>query len=175
MTYAEARAAEQRGITAYSHLFNSMPPMHHRAGGVVCAALTGKAFCELICDGIHISPEMIRLAYKCLGPGRTVLVSDSSAGAGCPDGRYRLAGVEITVKDGRALTAGGALAGSTLDLFCGVLNLMKFCNIGLEEAVACATPNPARAVEITEQSARLSRGDMPTRCCCAPTKTGICN
>ena len=172
MTYAEARAAEQRGITAYSHLFNSMPPMHHRAGGVVCAALTGKAFCELICDGIHISPEMIRLAYKCLGPGRTVLVSDSSAGAGCPDGRYRLAGVEITVKDGRALTAGGALAGSTLDLFCGVLNLMKFCNIGLEEAVACATLNPARAVEIDRTVGSLEPGRYADALLLRPTKTG---
>jgi N-acetylglucosamine-6-phosphate deacetylase len=148
MTYDEALAAEQRGISAYSHLFNAMPPMHHRAGGVVCAALTGSAFCELICDGVHISPEMIRLAYRCLGRGRTILVSDSSAGAACPDGHYRLAGVGVTVKDGRALTADGALAGSTLNLFDGVLNLMRFCSIGLEEAVACATINPARAVGI---------------------------
>jgi N-acetylglucosamine-6-phosphate deacetylase len=171
MTYAQARAAEQSGITVYSHLFNAMPPLHHRAGGVVCAALTGSAFCELICDGIHISPEMIRLAYRCLGRERTVLVSDSSAGTGCPDGHYRLAGVQITVKDGRALTADGALAGSTLDLFRGMLNLMKFCDIQLEEAVVCATQNPARAVGIDNLVGSLEPGKYADALLLRPDKS----
>ncbi len=171
MTYDEALSAEQRGISVYSHLFNAMPPMHHRAGGVVCAALIGSAFCELICDGIHISPEMIRLAYRCLGRERTVLVSDSSAGTGCPDGHYRLAGVQITVKDGRALTADGALAGSTLDLFRGMLNLMKFCDIQLEEAVVCATQNPARAVGIDNLVGSLEPGKYADALLLRPDKS----
>ena len=90
-TYAQAKTAEKRGVTAYTHLFNAMPPLHHRDGGAVCAALNGDRFAELICDGIHISPEMIRLAYSCLGYKRTVLVSDSMEATGCDDGEYSIA------------------------------------------------------------------------------------
>ncbi len=158
MSYAEAVAAEERGVTVYSHLFNAMPPMHHRAGGAVSAALIGRAFCELICDGAHISPEMIRLAYRCLGSGRTILVSDSMEGAGCPDGEFMISGVRVTMKEGRALTADGALGGSTLGLFDGLLNLMKFCGISLEEAIDTATINPARALGIDSLVGSLEPG-----------------
>lgn len=158
MTYAEAYEAEKRGITAYSHLFNAMPPLHHRAGGAVCAALMGGAYCELICDGMHVSPEMIRLAYRCLTSARTILISDSMEGTGCPDGVYRIAGVPVTVKDGKALSADGTLGGSTLNLFDGMMNLIKFCGIGLEEAVPCATLNPAKAVGIDNLVGSLEPG-----------------
>ncbi len=158
MTYAEAVLAESRGITAYSHLFNAMPPLHHRAGGAVAAALTGVAYCELICDGMHISPEMIRLAYRCAGNSRCVLVSDSMEAAGCQDGNYMIAGVPVKVKDGKALSADGALGGSTLNLFDGLMNIMKFCSISLEEALPCATINPARAVGIDNLVGSLEPG-----------------
>ena len=81
-TYAEARVAESRGVTAYTHTFNTMPPLHHRDGGAVCAALTGECFAELICDGIHIAPHMIALASRCLGADRTVLVPAFIEGVG---------------------------------------------------------------------------------------------
>jgi N-acetylglucosamine-6-phosphate deacetylase len=101
-------------------------------------------FGELICDGLHIAPEMIRLAYAMLGVDHFALISDSMEGTGCPDGDFSIAGQHVTLRDGRAYTDDGALAGSTLDLIDGVRNLMNFCNIPLAQALVCATRNPAR-------------------------------
>lgn len=148
-TYAEATEAIERGATGLTHLYNTMPPLHHRAGGPVMAcfdaARVGKnIYGELICDGLHIAPEMIRLAYAMLGVDHFALISDSMEGTGCPDGDFSIAGQHVTLKDGRAYTDDGALAGSTLDLINGVRNLIKFCHIPLAEALTCATRNPAR-------------------------------
>ena len=145
-TYKEAVMCESRGVTSYTHLFNAMPSLHHRDGGAVCAALMGKCFGELICDGIHISPEMIKMAYSMLGCERTVLISDSMEAAGCADGEYSIAGNKAIVKNGIALTESGALAGSTLTLDEAVRNLMLFCHIPLTEAILCATQNPAKQI-----------------------------
>lgn len=157
-TYREARVAEERGVTAYTHLFNAMPPLHHRDGGAVCAALTGDCFGELICDGVHVSPEMIRLAYSSLGSKRTVLISDSMEATGCPDGEYSIAGNPAFVKNGMALTPDGALAGSTLTLDKAVENLMRFCGITLEEAIPCATENPAREIGAYDELGSIDVG-----------------
>ena len=145
-TFEEAKEAEKNGVTAYTHLFNAMPPLHHRDGGPVCAAFDGNAFAELICDGIHISPEMVRFAYRNLGSERLVLISDSMEATGMPDGDYAIAGNPVKVKDGKALTPEGALAGSTLSLDTALKNLMKFAGISLAEALPCVTVNPAREV-----------------------------
>ena len=145
--YAQARLAEQRGVTAYTHLFNAMPALHHRDGGAVCAALTGNAYAELICDGIHVAPQMIKLAYSMLGAERTVLISDSMEATGCPDGDgYSICGNAVTVKNGVPYTTDGALAGSTLTLDRAVNNLIDFCGIPLSDAILCATENPAKEI-----------------------------
>ena len=157
-SYASAKLAEERGATAYTHLFNTMPPLHHRDGGAVCAAFDGSAFAELICDGIHISPEMLSLAYRLLTSRRTVLISDSMEGAGCPDGEYSIAGNTVIMKDGRALTTEGALAGSTLDLFAAMSNLCKLCGVPLSEAVLCATANPCREVGVYDKYGSIDVG-----------------
>ncbi len=157
-TFAEARDAEAAGVTAYTHLFNAMPPMHHRDGGAVCAALTGDAFAELICDGFHIAPQVIKLAYGALTSKRAVLITDSMEGTGCPDGGYLLAGSTVTLKDGKAYTDSGAIAGSTLTLDEAVRNLMSFCGITLEEAIPCATENPAREVGIFSECGSVDIG-----------------
>lgn len=147
-TFDQAKRAEKLGATAYTHLFNAMPLLHHRDGGAICAALTGDCFAELICDGIHIAPQMIKLAYTMLGCERTVLISDSMEATGCPDGEYSIAGNPAVVKNGIALTPEGALAGSTLTLDKAVNNLLDFCGIPLTEAILCATENPAKEVGI---------------------------
>lgn len=156
-TYAEAKEAERRGVSAYSHLFNAMPPIHHRDGGAVVACLTGDAYGELICDGIHIAPETVALAYKCKRE-RLSLVSDSMEATGMPDGEYSIAGNPVTVKDGKALTHDGALAGSTLTLDKAVNNLMSFCDIPLSEAILCATEAPAKEVGIFDVCGSLDEG-----------------
>lgn len=158
-TYAEARLCEQRGVSAYTHLFNAMPPLHHRDGGAVCAVLTGDCLAEIICDGIHVSPQMIRLAYSMLGAERTVLISDSMEATGCPDGDgYSICGNAVTVKDGIARTEDGALAGSTLTLDRAVNNLIDFCGIPLTEAILCATENPAREIGVFDRVGSVDVG-----------------
>lgn len=159
MTYAEAKAAEARGVTCYTHLFNVMNGLHHREGGAVCAALEGDAYTELICDGMHIAPEVVRLVYRCKGE-RLVLVSDSMEGAGMPDGEYTIAGVKVYMRDGKAVDADGHLGGSTLDVWSGVQNLMRFCGIPLETALPCATLAPARAVGIDGEVGSLEVGKL---------------
>lgn len=144
----EARLALERGATSFTHLYNAMPPLHHREGGAVAVAFLGGGYGELIADGVHVCPDMIALAYRCLGADKTVLITDSMAGTGCPDGEYSIAGMPVFLKNGKAVLADGTLAGSTLNLWDGVKNLMDFANIPLEDAIACATVNPARMVGI---------------------------
>ena len=157
-TADEARLAIKRGATSFTHLFNAMPPLHHREGGAVSVALNGGGYGEIIADGVHICPDMVRLAYRCLGADKTVLITDSMAGTGCPDGDYSIAGMPVVVKDGKALTVEGAIAGSTLNLWDGVKNLMSMAGIGLADAVACATVNPARMVGIDGEVGSIAAG-----------------
>ncbi len=145
-TAEQTKLAFRRGATSFTHLFNAMPPLHHREGGAVAVALNGGGYGELIVDGIHLCPDIVRLAYHCLGVDRTVLITDSMAGTGCPDGDYSIAGMPVIVKNGQALTHDGTIAGSTLNLWDGVKNLMAFADCSLADAIACATWNPARMV-----------------------------
>lgn len=143
---------------SFTHLFNAMPPLNHRGGGAVAAGLTSGAFCELICDGVHVSPEMVKLAYKCLGAERLSLITDSSEAAGCPDGNYSIAGTKCVLKDGCIRTLEGNLAGSVLDMKTALENLMKFCNIPLETALLSATLTPARQMKIDSEIGSLEVG-----------------
>lgn len=147
-TFDQAMDALARGVTSFTHLFNAMPPLHHRDPGPVCAALTTDAYVELICDGLHLHPCMVRMAYAAKRRGRFVLITDSMEATGMGDGEYSIAGQPVTVKDGRALTADGALAGSTLSLFDGVTNLASFAGIPFGEALLCATRAPADMVGV---------------------------
>ncbi len=157
-TAEEARLAVSRGVTSFTHLYNAMPPLHHREGGAVSVALCGGGYGELIVDGMHVCAEMVKLAYRCLGEEKTVLITDSMQGTGCPDGSYTLSGLPVIVKNGKALTLDGVLAGSTLDLWDGVKNLMNFAGISLEKAIACATVNPARMVGIDDRVGSIDAG-----------------
>ncbi len=147
-TADQTRLAISRGVTSFTHLYNAMPPLHHREAGPVGVAFCGTSYGELIVDGLHICPDMVALAYRCLGKERTVLITDSMEGTGCPDGTYSIAGQPVELKNGRAVTPDGALAGSTLNLWDGVKNLMQFAGADLTDAVMCATRNPARMVGI---------------------------
>ena len=156
---AQAYQAVENGVVSFSHLFNAMPPLHHRAGGAACVALTTpQAYAELICDGMHICPEMVKLAYLCKGDEHLVLISDSMEATGGADGEYSIAGMKVIVKDGKALTTDGALAGSTLNLFDGVKNLAKFADIPFATALRCATFTPACMVGIADRVGSLEVG-----------------
>ena len=157
-TAAEAALAMERGVRSFSHLYNAMPPLHHREGGAVCTALTTDAWVEVIADGLHICPEMVALAWRCKSRDRFVLITDSMEATGCPDGDYSIAGQPVIVKNGRAETLDGALAGSTLSLWDGVKNLMRFAGVSLEDAIACATLNPAEMLGIDGSVGSIEAG-----------------
>ena len=93
-----------------------MAPLHHRSPGVIAAALCSDAYTEIICDGVHLHPETVRLVSKIKSHDKVVLVTDSMAATGCPDGVYALGGLKVSVKAGRATLEDGTIAGSTLTL-----------------------------------------------------------
>ena len=133
------------GASHTTHLFNAMPPLGHRAPGVVGAAMDAGATVELITDGLHIHPSVVRLTQRLFGE-RMVLISDSLRCAGMPDGAYELGGQPITVKGGKAtLTGTDTLAGSSIHLMDGLRRAVSF-GVPLEKAVAAASTVPARVI-----------------------------
>lgn len=170
-SYGQAIEAEKHGVSAYTHLFNAMPPLHHRDGGAVCAALLTDAYAELICDGIHVAPEMVALAYKAKGAKRLSLISDSMEATGCEDGEYSIAGNPVRVSGGIARTPQGALAGSTLTLDEAVRNLMRFANIPITKAIVCATEAPARQMGMYDVCGSVDTGKKADLVLCTPDDT----
>ncbi len=157
--YGQLLHAVDEGITGFTHTFNCMRPIHHRdPGGAGASLLIDSAYSEFICDGMHIAPEMILLSHKVKNPDRFVLVTDSMEAAGCPDGEYSIAGLPVFVKDGKAVNIEGALAGSTLDMFTGLVNYMKFTFISLEEALPKATINPAKMIGTDDEFGSIDEG-----------------
>ncbi len=142
--YQTAMAAFSAGATHVTHLFNAMPPMLHRAPGVVGAALDSGASVELICDGLHIHQSVLRAARKLFGD-KINIVSDSLRHTGMPDGEYELGGQPITVKNGKATLHDGTLAGSSVTLMDELRNAVEF-GFSLQEAVYACSTAPAKAV-----------------------------
>jgi len=157
-TYAEAMEAIEDGAVSLTHLFNAMPPLHHRDGGAVCAGLLSpQVYCELICDGFHIAPEMVKLTYRMKGDHLT-LITDSMEATDCRDGEYAIAGMPVIVKDGKARTIDGAIAGSTLSLWEAVRNLCAFADAPLGHAVYAATMAPAAQVGLSHEIGSVTEG-----------------
>ena len=152
-TAVEARCGITAGATSATHLFNAMRPLDHREPGIVGAILDNDAvFAELICDGIHVAPELIRLWLKVKGPHRGILVTDAMSATGIGDGSYQLGDFDVTVTDGRALLSGDlaqgkeTLAGSLLTLDAAVANLQHFAHADLATATRLASHNPAAMI-----------------------------
>lgn len=147
-TYEEAREAVELGARSFTHTFNAMSSVHHRMPGTaICSLVSDDAYSEIICDGEHVHPAIIKLAYKSKPKDKLVLITDSMSATGEPDGEYSIAGSPVTVVNGRAIILpSGTLAGSTLTMFKAVKNMMKFCGISLNEALKYATVNPANMV-----------------------------
>jgi len=158
-TYAQARRAVEMGVRSFTHTFNTMRPVHHREpGNAVAALLSDEAYAEFICDGEHLHPAMLKLAVRCKPADRFLLITDSMEATGCPDGEYSIAGQKVFVKNGLAVNEEGAIAGSTLDLFRAVCNMMRFCDMTLEEVLPFATANPADMLGIAHLCGRLLPG-----------------
>ncbi len=153
--YDTAIEAFKVGASHATHLFNAMPPLGQRAPGVVGAAfdsvfkLNGGTYVELIIDGIHIHPNVIRMVHRLFGD-RLVLISDSLRCAGMPDGDYELGGQMITMKDGKALVSGtNTIAGSSIHLMEGLRRTVSY-GIPLEDAVISATLSPAKSIGVDD-------------------------
>lgn len=154
--YDTAMEAFSRGASHVTHLFNGMEPFLHRAPGVVGAARDAGAIVELICDGLHIHPAVVRATFM-LFPGRVALVSDAVRSAGMPDGAYTLGGQEITMRDGKSTLADGTLAGANITMHDALVYAVRF-GIPLADAVAAATLVPARSVGIDSQVGSIEPG-----------------
>lgn len=149
-TYDIARQALDAGASVGTHLFNAMRPLHHREPGPVGALLDSDADIELIADGVHLHPAVLRFALHAK-PGRTVLVTDAMAAAGAADGDYRLGQAAVEVREGVARLAGrGAIAGSTLTMDAAVRYCVQEAGIDLLDAITAATATPARVLGLTD-------------------------
>ena len=141
--YDTAMSGFLAGASHATHLYNGMPSLLHRAPGVIGAAFDAGASVELICDGLHIHPSVIRATYQLFGD-KLNLISDSLRCAGMPDGDYELGGQPIVVKDHKATLLDGTLAGSSISLLDAVRNVVRF-GLPLAGAVYAASTAPALA------------------------------
>ena len=150
--HTEARAehvhaAADAGLSQITHLFNAQTPLHHREPGVPGAGLADdRIIVQMIADGIHLHPDVLRLSAKCKGAQGVALISDSMEAAGLPDGQYDLGGQAVFVKDGAARLASGVLAGSTLLMHQAVRNMIRLAGIAPEQVVPMATSTPADSI-----------------------------
>lgn len=157
-TFEEGTKALQSGFSHCTHLYNAMPQLQSRNPGVISAVYDSEtATAELICDGFHVHPSMIRLAFRQMGEDRVCVVSDSMCAAGCPDGEYALSGQTVLVKDGKALLPDGTIAASTTDLYHEFRNLLSF-GIPMRAAVKACSINPAKVIGADQVTGSIEPG-----------------
>lgn len=158
-TYEEAKAVLDAGATHLTHLYNAMPGIHHRKPGVIGAGSEKDGVvAELICDGLHIHPSAVRMAFK-LFPGRICLISDALRCTGMPDGQYPFGGQMLTLKNGEARMPDGALAGSTATLYQCMCNAVAF-GIPVETAINASTIIPAGEVGCGDKLGSIAPGKL---------------
>jgi len=160
-TYEEAAAAADAGVQTVVHTYNGMKPMHHRAPGLVGAALYHPGLtAEVIADGVHVSPVALGILIRCKGAGGVILVTDTTQFAGLPDGTYQRDGGRSVVKAGDRcyLADSGALSGSAVGMDRDVANVARLSGVTLADAVRMASTNPARLLGLTRQKGDLAAG-----------------
>jgi N-acetylglucosamine-6-phosphate deacetylase len=156
-TYEEALAGIRAGARHATHLFNAMPPLLHRRPGLVGAALAAGITCELINDGRHVHPAIVKLVFELIDS--PALVTDAIDAAGVGDGRFELGGQEVIVSGGEArLAATGSLAGSTLTMDVALRNAVKVSGLSIERASAAASLIPARALGADNELGSIATG-----------------
>lgn len=158
-TYEEVLRAIEAGANHVTHLYNQMRGLHHREPGVVGAAFLKKELiAELIVDGVHVHPEMVKLAYTQKGRNGIILITDSMRAKCLKNGHYDLGGQDVIVADGKATLSDGTLAGSILKLGQGVKNIVSFTGCELEDAIEMASVNPAKQLNVFDRKGSISEG-----------------
>ncbi|KNC19629.1 hypothetical protein AC792_05305 [Arthrobacter sp. RIT-PI-e] len=152
------RAAVDRGARLLTHAFNAMPGLHHRSPGPLGVALADERLVlELIVDGVHVHPDVVRTAFAA-APGRIALVSDAMSAAGCCDGSYTLGSLPVLVRDGTAMLDDGTLAGSTLTLDSALRTAVELCGLPLPAMVDALTSVPAAVLGLEATFGRIAPG-----------------
>ncbi|MCL2772014.1 MAG: N-acetylglucosamine-6-phosphate deacetylase [Oscillospiraceae bacterium] len=157
------KKAIELGVRSFTHLFNAMPQIHHRNAGTAGYALINDTYVEIICDGIHLCPDIVNLVNKIKTDEKIMLVSDSMAAAGLPEGIYNLGSAQgIIVENGKAFikNADGTetIAGSTTNLFKEINNFMNFTGRNLADSLWTVTKNPAECVGIYDRKGEIAKG-----------------
>ena len=155
--YEQAVQALEQGASRFTHLFNAMPPLHHRNPGPVGAALTAGAYTELIADGFHVHPSLFPMLHR-LKKERLVLITDCMRAGGMPDGEYTLGGQPVSLRGIECRLADGTIAGSVLKLNKAVKNYREAADIPMYEAVRAATLNAAESIGIQDIKGSLLPG-----------------
>ena len=167
--YDHAKAAFDAGATHLTHLYNAMPGINHRNPGVIPAAVENKNVrAEIICDGYHIHPSAVRLAFTMFGGDRMILISDSGRCEGLPEGsKFELGGQDAWLKGGVARLADGTIACSAANLYSCMVNAISF-GVGEENAVRAASYNPACAIGADDKVGSIETGKVADFVVCAP-------
>ncbi len=170
--YDHAKEAFSKGATHLTHLFNAMPGIHHRNPGVIPAAVENpKVRAELICDGLHVHPASVRLAFSMFGAHRMILISDALRCCGMPDGEYELGGQMAHLSGGIAKLADGTIAGAATNLYQGMVNAILF-GVPEADAVRAATYNPACALGVQDKVGAIATGHLADFVICRGDYTG---
>ena len=158
--YDHAKMAFDAGATHLTHLYNGMPSIHHRNPGVIPAAVENpNVRAEIICDGLHIHPASVRLAFTAFGAERMIIISDALRCCGMPDGEYELGGQQVFLSGGIAKLSDGTIAGSATNLFECMRRAMSF-GIAEEDAVRAASYNPACSLGVEDKIGSIAEGKL---------------
>jgi N-acetylglucosamine-6-phosphate deacetylase len=157
--YEQTLAGFKAGISHVTHLFNAMPSIHHRSPGPLVAIFQNEdVTVELIADGVHIHPSVLRLVVSTLGVERIVTITDGMQAIGLGDGEYEYNGLSYEARDGTARYKDGTLIGTATGLSDMLLRLMKFTGCSMADAVRTVTENPARAMGLWESKGSITEG-----------------
>ena len=155
--FDQATAAFEHGADHVTHLFNAMPPLNHRDPGVVGAAADKASYIELISDGIHLHPSVVRTVFNLFGEDRVCLISDSMRACGMPNGEYSLGGQKVFMNNGKATLEDGTIAGSATNIADCMRRAVSF-GVKLETALKAATINPAKSADLFDKVGSLTVG-----------------
>ncbi|MGX4601030.1 N-acetylglucosamine-6-phosphate deacetylase [Faecalimicrobium sp. JNUCC 81] len=157
-TYKQAMDAINLGARNITHMFNGMTPLNHRNPGVVGAALTSNAYCEIIADTIHITTDLFQFILDNKGEDKIILITDSIEAGGLEDGEYSLGGQKVVVKDSQARLESGSLAGSVMPLNKMVYNFLNNTNLDVRKVVKLASLNPAKSIGVDKIKGSIEIG-----------------
>jgi N-acetylglucosamine-6-phosphate deacetylase len=157
-SYDEAQRAIGAGLSGFTHLFNAMSPLHHRAPGAVGAAFDSDSYCGLIVDDVHLHPAVVRLAIKAKGIERIMLVTDAMPSVGTDDSEFTLQGKRIAVKDGVCIFEDGTLAGTHLDMAAALRKTVEVTGLSVTDVSAMASVTPAAFLSLQDSIGTIAPG-----------------